>query len=61
MARKTYESLTDAAARTNVSVRTLRRWIAEGRLTAYRAGPRLLRVDPDDLDAMMRPTFRREA
>jgi excisionase family DNA binding protein len=61
MARKTYESLTDAAARTNVSVRTLRRWIAEGRLTAYRAGPRLLRVDPDDLDAMMRPTFTRGA
>ena len=55
MSRVQYESLAQAAARTRVSVRTLRRWIAQGRLPAYRAGPRLLRVDPQDVDAMMKP------
>lgn len=50
-----YESLAQAAARTGVSVRTLRRRVAEGRLTAYRCGPRLLRVAADEVDALMRP------
>ena len=61
MDKTTYESLADAAARTHVSVRTLRRWIAQGNLVAYRAGPRLLRVKPHDVDAMMRPSLRRGA
>ncbi len=61
MAPKTYESLAQAAARTHVSVRALRRWIAQGHLVAYRAGPRLLRVQPVDVDAMMRPSIRRGA
>jgi excisionase family DNA binding protein len=56
MSRKNYESLAEAAARTHVSTRTLRRWIAQGRLNAYRAGPRLLRIDPEDVDAMMKPS-----
>jgi excisionase family DNA binding protein len=59
MTRKNYESLAEAAERTHVSVRTLRRWIAHGRLNAYRAGPRLLRIDPEDVDAMMKPSLRR--
>ena len=46
MTNKSYESLADAAARPRVSTRTLRRWIAEGRLQAYRVGPRLVRLDP---------------
>ena len=53
--RRTYESLAEAAARTGVSVRTLRRRVAEGRLTAYRCGPRLLRVDTEEVDALMKP------
>jgi excisionase family DNA binding protein len=28
-----------------VDVKTVRRWIAQGRLIAYRVGPRLIRVD----------------
>ena len=28
-----------------VDVKTVRRWIAQGRLAAYRVGPRLIRVD----------------
>ena len=58
MTRRSYESLAQASERTHVSVRTLRRWISQGRLNAYRAGPRLLRIDPDDVDAMMKPSLR---
>ena len=54
-ARRHYESLAQAAERTGISVRTLRRRIAEGRLTAYRCGPRLLRVDTEEVDALMKP------
>jgi excisionase family DNA binding protein len=61
MGRRSYESLAEAAARTHVSTRTLRRWIADGRLNAYRAGPRLLRIDPADVDAMMKPSLTRGA
>ena len=28
-----------------VSLKTMRRWISEGRVKAYRVGPRLVRVD----------------
>jgi len=55
MTPKTYESLSAASARTNMSVKTLRRFIAEGNLRAYRAGKRILRVDPRDVDNLMRP------
>ena len=40
-----YESLSAAAERTGLSVKTLRRRIAEGRLPAYRSGPRSIRVE----------------
>jgi excisionase family DNA binding protein len=49
------ESLDDAAARYDVSVRTVRRRIACGELTGYRFGARLLRVDPQEVDALFRP------
>lgn len=48
-----FESLGTAAERTGMSVRTLRRRIAEGRLPAYRTGPRIIRVDPEDVDRLM--------
>jgi len=51
--RRQYESVGDAAARVGVSTKTVRRWIASGQLAGYRMGPRLLRVDPDDLDGML--------
>lgn len=41
----TYETLATAATRTGVSTRTLRRRIAEGKLIAYRLGPRLIRLN----------------
>lgn len=48
-----FESLSDAAERTGISIPTLRRRIANGQLAAYRSGPRVLRLDPADVDALM--------
>ena len=42
------ESIPNAAAYLNVSTKTIRRYIAAGRITGYRAGPRLIRVDLND-------------
>ena len=53
--RRQFESLNQAAARTGLSTRTLRRRISAGELTAYRNGPRVLRLDPDDVDHLMVP------
>jgi hypothetical protein len=47
-------SLAAAAAYAN-SVRTLRRYIACGRLIGYRIGPRLIRVDMNELETLARP------
>lgn len=48
-------SLPEAAAQFGVSVKTLRRYISAGRITGYRFGPRMLRVDLNELDALLRP------
>lgn len=34
---------------------TIRRYISQGRLTAYRVGDRLLRVDLDEVERLARP------
>lgn len=51
--RRQYESLSQAATRTGLSTRTLRRRISAGQLAAYRNGPRVIRLDPDDVDRLM--------
>jgi excisionase family DNA binding protein len=43
-----------AASRLGVHQRTVRRWIADGRLTGYRVGPHLVRLDARELDALPR-------
>ena len=48
-------SITAAAEYAGVSTKTIRRYIASGRLTGYRIGPRLIRVDLNELDAILRP------
>lgn len=50
-----YETLQQAAKRVQLGERTLRRYIAEGKLTAYRAG-RAIRLKPEDVDALFTPT-----
>jgi excisionase family DNA binding protein len=50
-----YGSVATAAEQYGVSEKTIRRWIATGRLTGYRVGPRLLKIDLDELDDLARP------
>ena len=47
-------TIADAASLVRVSTKTVRRWIAEGRLPAQRYGPRLIRIRLGDLEAMGR-------
>lgn len=44
-----------AAEYAGCAARTIRRRIADGTLTGYRMGPRLIRVDLNELDAMLQP------
>ena len=47
--------LQEAADRCGVHYRTMRRYVAAGRLNAVRVGPRLLKVNAADVDALLRP------
>ena len=53
MAPQRYESLAQAAERTGISPKTLRRRIAAGQLPVYSCGRRILRVRPEDVDEML--------
>ena len=53
--RQRLDSLNNAADFAGVSTKTIRRWISDGRITGYRMGPRLIRVDLDELAAMLQP------
>ena len=46
-------TLSGAAQYAECNPRTIRRYIAAGRLTGYRMGPRLLRVDLNEVDAVL--------
>ena len=48
-------SIAQASDYADVNPKTIRRWIAAGHLPGYRMGPRLLKVDLNELDAMLRP------
>lgn len=49
------ESIATSAEYVGCNPRTIRRYIAAGKLTGYRMGPRLIRVDLGELDAILRP------
>ena len=53
--RRRYVKIAEAADYLQVTDRTIRQMIADGRLTGYRNGARLVRVDLDEIDAAMRP------
>lgn len=53
---RNYASLAEAAEAHAVSVKTLRRRIADGTITGYRFGPKIIRVDLDEVAALMVPT-----
>jgi excisionase family DNA binding protein len=42
-------SIRQAAEFHGVDQKTIRRWIAQGRLSAHRVGPRLIRLDRDEV------------
>lgn len=52
--QRVYLSPYEAGEYVGTTSRTIRRWIAEGRLPAKRFGPRTVRIHPDDLDALGR-------
>lgn len=47
-------SINEVAELYDVAARTVRRWIAEGSLPAYRVGPKILRVRAADVADMAR-------
>lgn len=48
-------SINEAAQYVGCTTKTIRRRIAAGDLTGYRFGPRLIRVDLDEVDAILCP------
>ncbi|MDA2891267.1 excisionase family DNA-binding protein [Mycolicibacterium sp. BiH015] len=50
-----WASIPEVAGHIGTSQRTVRRMIADGRLRAYQCGPRILRLDLNEIDAAMKP------
>ena len=50
-----FVTLAEGATYTGLSIKTLRRRIADGSLTGYRHGRRVIRVDLNELDELMKP------
>lgn len=48
-------TIQQASAYAGVSTKTIRRRISDGSLAGYRMGPRLIRVDLNEVDALLRP------
>lgn len=53
-ARK-YGKISEAAEYLGVTERTIRQMIADGRITGYRNGSRLVRIDLNEIDQAMQP------
>jgi excisionase family DNA binding protein len=51
--RRELVSIAEAAKLADVHPRTIRRRIADGTLTAYKLGPRLIRIDIAELDSLL--------
>jgi excisionase family DNA binding protein len=51
--RRRYASVQDAAEYLGVTDRTIRQMISDGRLTGYRNGKKLVRLDLNEIDARM--------
>ncbi len=55
MSKRSLVTIAAAAEYASVAPKTIRRYIAAGRLVGYRMGPRLIRVDVAELDRLLRP------
>ena len=47
-----YTTIKETAVQLGVSDMTIRRMVARGELSAYRIGPRVLRLDADEVDRL---------
>jgi len=54
-AERRFAAVSTAAEHAGVSEKTIRRRISDGSLPGYRLGPRLIRIDLNELDALLRP------
>jgi excisionase family DNA binding protein len=48
-------SINDAAEYAGVSTKTIRRYVSAGRLTGYRFGPRLIKINLAEVDVLLKP------
>jgi excisionase family DNA binding protein len=48
-----YATISEGAAYARVNAKTIRRFIASGKLAGYHLGSRLIRIDLDELDRLM--------
>ncbi|WP_375488021.1 excisionase family DNA-binding protein [uncultured Mycobacterium sp.] len=53
--RRRYVKVSEAAEYLQVTTRTIRQMLADGRLRGYRSGGRLVRLDLNEIDAAMQP------
>lgn len=54
-AARRWASVREAAGYIGVTTRTIHQMITDGRITAYRNGKRLVRVDLNEIDQSMQP------
>jgi excisionase family DNA binding protein len=50
-------SIADAAAYLGVNVRSVRNMLTDGRLNAYKLGPRVVRLRMSEIDAALEPYY----
>jgi excisionase family DNA binding protein len=50
-----YMTLQEVAAREGVCTKTVRAWISQGKLVAYKRGGRRIYIDPASLDGLYKP------
>jgi excisionase family DNA binding protein len=53
--KRTHVTVAEAAEYLDVAPKTIRKWIAEGRLSAVRPGPRTIRIDLAELERLAEP------
>ena len=59
--KRDYYTIPEAALLLDVSVATVWRWVAAGRLDAYRVGPRTIRIKKQELESVISPARDRQA